>query len=244
LITVHPNEEVVGEWRRRVEAEWGIGTHSHTLAAVEGLVMDLLEGTVDAIDAMSEIGRRCALDRHELVDVAGWMTILVEISPRKSRRRFESRVCAEALASGWAHAVLDLRAPLRRLAPLAVLRMRLKELADQCNALGLDLVRHYVLVVLDVDTGALGPHGRRSVLRHVADAAQRTFRAGETVVATDSGRILVLGPRRRELPGEVHTLISEAQMCSGLASHRVCGWIEPLPRSSRYLDALIDSLAF
>jgi GGDEF-like domain len=121
--------------------------------------------------------------------------------------------------------------------------MRLKELSDQCKALGIDLVYHYVLVVLDADTGPLGPGARASVLRQVADAAQNTFRAGETIAATDSGRIIILGPRRRDLPGMVQNLLAEVQDQPQVGDHRVCGWIEPLPRDRVHHDALIDDLA-
>ena len=243
MLTIHPNEGVVTQWRQRVEAGWGTGTHSHTLAMVENLVIDLLEGTTEPEHTLGEIGRRCANDGHELVDVAGWFTILVDLVPRTVRHRLESRACGEALANGWAQATLDLRQPFRRLAPVAVLHMRLRELSDQCNALGMDLVHHYVLVVLDADTGPLGPGARASVLRLVAEAAQQTFRAGETVAATDSGRIIILGPRRRELPEMVQTLLAEVQDLPQVGGHRVCGWIEPLPRDRLHHDALIDDLA-
>jgi hypothetical protein len=243
VLTVHPNEGVVAQWRQMVEAGWGTGTHSHTLAMVESLVIDLLEGTCEPEAALGEIGRRCATDGHELADVSGWLTILVGLSPRRIRNRLQSRSCAEALASGWVHAALDIRPPFRRLAPVAVLHMRLRELADQCNALGMDLVQHYVFVVLDADTGALGPGARASVMRQVAEAALRTFRSGETIAATDSGRIIVLGPRSRDLPSMVQTLVAEVQDRPQVAGHRVGGWIEPLPREAVYHDSLIDELA-
>ena len=243
MLTIHPNEGVVTQWRQRVDAGWGTGTHSHTLAMVENLVIDLLEGTCEPEQALGEIGRRCANDGHELVDVNGWLSILVGLAPRKIRNRLESRACAEALANGWAQATLDLRQPFRRLAPVAMLHMRLKELSDQCKALGIDLVYHYVLVVLDADTGPLGPGARASVLREVAEAAQQTFRAGETIAATDSGRIIILGPRRRDLPAMVQTLLAEVQDQPRVGDHRVCGWIEPLPRERVHHDALIDDLA-
>jgi hypothetical protein len=243
LLTVHPNEGVVAEWRQRVEAGWGTGTHSHTLARVESLVISLLDGTCDPEIAIGEIGRRCAIDGHELVDVAGWLTILMSLVPRKIRHRLEGRPCAEALANGWAHATLDLRPAFRRLAPVAVLHMRLRELVDQCNHLGIDLVRHYVLVVLDADTGPLGPGARAAVLRQVAEAAQRTFHAGETIAETHSGRIIVLGPRRLDLPEVVQALLAEVQDRPQVGEHRARGWIEPLSRGSLHHDALIDELA-
>jgi hypothetical protein len=243
VLTVHPNDGIVSEWRRRVEAGWGTGTHSHTLEMVESLVMGLLEGHSEPENTLGEIGRRCACDGHELVDVAGWLTILVSLAPRKIRRRLQSRPCAEALANGWAQATLDIRPPFRRLAPVGVLHMRLQELADQCDALGIELVNHYVLAVLDVDTGPIGPGARRSVLRQLSEAAQRTFRAGETIAATDSGRILVLGPRRRDLPSVIRTLLAETQVRPEVAHHRVCGWIEPLPQDRLHLDAMVEELA-
>jgi hypothetical protein len=126
---------------------------------------------------------------------------------------------------------------------VAVLPMRLRELSDQCRALGVVVVHHYALAVVDVDTGPLGAHARHSVLRHVATAAQRTFRAGETITATDSGRVIVLLPRRRDLPQVIGALLAEVQDRPELARHRVHGWIEILPPNVAHRDALIEELA-
>lgn len=243
MLTAHPDEAAVNEWRRRIVAGWGTGTHSHTLAAVEPIVLRLLDGTREPDEALTEIGRRCASDGHAFADVAAWLTILVEVAPRRMRRRLESRAAAEALAKGWAEAALDLRPAFRRLAPVTVLQLRLRELADQCTSLGLSLGEHYVIAVLDVDTGAIGPDARRSVLRLVADAAQQSFRAGETIAAAHSGRILVLAPRHRELAALVHGIVTDIQSRPEVAAHRVQGWIEPLPRDRRHADELVADLA-
>jgi GGDEF-like domain len=239
----HPNAEIVSTWRRRIEAGWGTGTHTHTLSTLENLALDLLEGATEPEIVLDEISRRCATDGHALADVVGWLTILVDLAPRGIRRRLQRRSCAEAIARGWSHGALDVRPADRSVAPVAMLRLRLGELDSQCRALGVDLDHHYTLVVLDADTGALGADARELVMREVADAALARFTFGETVVATDSGRVIVLAERDGDLPGAVRALVAEVQDRPHLLGHRACGWIEPLPRDAMHHDALVDELA-
>jgi len=175
--------------------------------------------------------------------VMALLKILLNLPPGTIRRRLARRTCAEALARGWAHGTLDLHPPAGDVAPLAMLRLRLHELVEQCASLGVDLGDHYALVILDADTGSLGPDAREPVMREVARAAQRRFRGGETVAATESGRVIVLGARHPQLPGVVQSLLAEVQSRPPLAGHRACGWIEPLPSGALHHDALLDDLA-
>src|SRR5204863_3483372 len=83
---------------------------------------------------------------------------------------------------------------LTGLSTLPVLGLRLRQVHEQCEALGLDARDVYALVVVDVDVAGRPPLFRDATRVVVADRVAAMFCTGETVCET-GGPIVVLASR-------------------------------------------------
>jgi hypothetical protein len=236
---------ILVEWRRRVRAGWGLGPHWHTIDGTAALVRTLLDGTADPCAVLGELGRRCGHDGHPFDQVTAWTNELIEVLPRRLRRRVDQRRAAVALANGWAEGALERRhARGTGVAPMGALQMALEQCYDRCEAVGTDAAATYALVVLDVDSGLLPPIPRAAAMAAVASHARRVFAAGEPMAATPTGRLLVLVERSPQLSTTVSSVVATCEVSPLLAGcSRVQGWVEPLPRDRAHLDAHLADLA-
>jgi hypothetical protein len=234
--------EVVREWRRRVRAGWGDGPHWHTIDGADALVQQVVDEPGEASAAFRELGRRCGADGHTLDDVVGWTTELLAACPRRVRRRLDQRDLAVVLTAGWADGSFARPESRRVAAPVASLHLRLREHYDHCHALGVDPSTLVAVVVLDADTGPQGPVTRDAVSEVLADAARGAFGRGETIAVTPTGRILVLADRTAGLASVVRCVVDAVQHDPAVTGCRVQGWVEPIARDRRHLDAHLADL--
>jgi hypothetical protein len=236
---------IVAEWRRRVRTGWGSGPHWHTIDGTDAVVRTLLDGTAEPAVALAELGRRCGMDGHSLDDVTAWMNELLDVAPRKLRRRLDHREAAVALASGWAEGTLEHRhTEVDDLVPVAVLEMAINRCYDQCEAMGIDAPSASALAVLIADTEGLPWLARAAALGAMATHARRAFAKGETVAATPTGRVIVLADREPGLAATVREIVDACEASPLLAGcARVRGWVEPLAPDRHHLAAHLAELA-
>src|SRR5436305_2977140 len=114
------------EWRRRVRAGWGLGPHWHTIDGTAPLVSTLLDGSADPCAVLAELGRRCGHDGHPLDQVTAWTGELIDVLPRRLRRKVDQRRAAVALAKGWSEGALERRHGRGAVAPMGVLQLALE----------------------------------------------------------------------------------------------------------------------
>ena len=236
---------VLVEWRRRVRAGWGLGPHWHTIDGTAALVRSLIDGSSEPCAVLGELGRRCGHDGHPLDQVTAWTNELIEVLPRRMRKRVDQRRAAVALATGWADGALERRHGRGTgVAPMGALQLALEQCYDRCEAIGANASSTYALVVLDVDSGLLPPVARAAAMAAVASHARRAFTAGEPMAATPTGRLIVLVERRPELANDVRSLVDLCETSPLVAGcSRVQGWIEPLAPDRSHVDAHLAELA-
>jgi hypothetical protein len=236
---------ILVEWRRRVRAGWGLGPHWHTIDGTAPLVTTLLDGTADPCDVLSELGRRCGHDGHPLDQVTAWTGELIDVLPRRLRRKVDQRRAAVALATGWAEGALERRHSRSfGVAPMGALRLALEQCYDRCESIGTNASDSYSLVVLDADSGLLPPVPRAAAMAAIASHARRAFAAGEPMAATPTGRLLVLAERSPDLPSVVRSIVATCEVSPLLAGcSRVQGWLEPLPPDRTHIDGYLAELA-
>ena len=149
---------ILVEWRRRVRAGWGLGPHWHTIDGTAPLVGTLLDGSADPCAVLGELGRRCGHDGHPFDQVTAWTGELIDVLPRRLRRKVDQRRAAVALATGWAEGALERRHSRSfGVAPMGALRLALEQCYDRCESIGTNASDAYSLVVLDADSGLLPP---------------------------------------------------------------------------------------
>jgi hypothetical protein len=236
---------IVVEWRRRVRTGWGLGAHWHAIDSTAALVRALVDGRAEPEEVLGELGRRCGVDGHPLDQTIAWTAELIDVLPRRLRRKVDQRQAAIALAAGWADGALE-RAHARGngVSSMAALQLELRRIYEQCAALGTNPVTIYAIVVFDIDSGLLPPAARAAAVAAMAAHAARTFAAGETVAATATGRLLILAERAGDLHAAVRAAVVAAEASPLLAGcGRVQGWVEPLAPDPTHVDAHLAELA-
>jgi len=236
---------MVTEWRRRVHEGWGDGRHWHTIDGTDALVRRVVDEPTSATEVLAELGRRCALDGHSLDNVTAWTAELIKLSPRRVRRRLDSRDAAVALAAGWADGALQRRhSRAAGFASLGALRLALIQHYERCACLGIDPVEVSALVVLDADSGLLSPVARAAAMEALAVHVSSHFTDGEPTAATPTGRVLVLAERTPDLAREVREVVIACEASPLLAGClRVLGWVERLPSDPTLVVAFLADLA-
>jgi hypothetical protein len=221
-------------WKATVAAAWGGERRLDTIDAVSALVESALGGATSLSEALTALGHRAGFDGHPLVEVADWIALLVPLAPRRAKATLRAHRSAYVLAEAWAAGRL---AQLRPSDDESIdhLELRLGEVYEHCNALGLAAEREVALAVVVIDGLPGCEETRKAVLERAADLARRVFTAGESVVVLPSGRVLVLAERNGALPIRTRRLAHAIEAASALEDIRVRHWIEPLPADRTHL---------
>src|SRR4051794_8427629 len=149
-------------------------------------------------------GARLGTDGWALEDLAKWVTQLAGHAGAAGEA-LTTFAAGVALATGWADGFLagsyedGCTDPLTGLATPAGLALRLRQVYDQCAALGLDPRVAYALLVISVELPARSPLVRDAARVMLADRVAATFATGETACAAGDV-ICVLPPRTRRPP--------------------------------------------
>jgi hypothetical protein len=235
-------------------ARWGDGLnprvsleHPAVSETARDLARTVLERPDDIVPAVKRFARRMGTHGWPLSDVARWVARLGDAAGPAGEplQRFEVGI---AVGEGWSASELVLRREescidaLTGLASLAVLGLRLRQVHDQCRALGVDPRLVYGLVVIDVDVAGRPPLFRDATRVVVADRVAATFRSGETVCET-GGPIVVLASRTPELDEQMAELEHGLRSLSGLEHAPVLVWLEDLPEDPELIDRFLLDLA-
>ena len=214
----------------------------HVLAASDRLLTGLITEPERATQALTWFASTVGSAGWDLGTVAalvGRLAALLDEAgyPHPELTAFDAGSVA---GRGWANGYLPIVTSesctdsLTGLATLGVLSWRLRQVYDQCGALGVDPVQVYALVVLDVVCG--GSVLARDIARvAAAGLARQRFCAGETVVATGN-RFLVLASYTPRLADAIDVLAAELRCHAALAEANVMAWVEPLPARADDID--------
>jgi hypothetical protein len=198
--------------------------------------------------ALSRFGTRLGAEGWSLETVSQWIDALGDACadpPANYLRSFDSGV---ALAHGWTDGHLrGLRSAecfdgVTGLCTIAVLKLRLQQVFEQCHTLEIEPSWLYRLVIIDADISDVTVLEADAVMVVLADLVQRTFDSGETIVR-DAGRIFVLASATRPLQEDLDRMLDESRSLSLLHAARVFGWIEDLPVNSEHIERYMTDLS-
>lgn len=197
--------------------------------------------------ALRRFGYQLGSEGWLLSDLTRWINLLGDLAGPDGGvlDTFDSGI---ALARGWADGHLqgaqasECIDGLTGLVTLPVLRLRLRQVYEQCTALGLATEQVYCLVVIDTDLGERAPLERDAALVVLAEQARKVFNSGETVAVKD-GRVLVLASRTDETRNALLDLLGAVRVYPLLASGTVFGWLEDLPVANDLVDTYLIDVA-
>lgn len=218
---------VLEAWLQDLRAGWGDRAFRSASAITPIL-------TLDQPASLHTIGHRLATEGHSLDEVLAWFHPLASRS--RSFRRALQRGGVVSIASGWADGVLQDEFGTTSVAPIEVLRLRVRQQVELTNSLGDEPGRHLALVVIETD-------GTVECATRVAQHARDVFHTGETMAATASGKLLVLVHRDHDVRRRTLRLTDALRHDDLLRGTPVRVWIEPLAMSVEHVDSHLLGLA-
>ena len=226
------SESSLNRWTAAVLAGWG-----PRLAATTALVHPTVTKWRPVPD-LTSVGRSYAADHHTLEETLDCLRLLGDIANRVVRRRLRERSSLIAVATGWADATLDREWLRSRLAPIDMLRIRLRQHFQLSVGLRIDPAEHAALVVIDAGTTTTIDD-----LEMIAAHTPCVFAGGETVAGGANGVVVAFVPRSTSLIADTGTLAQRLRADPCLHGRTVHVWIEPLGRSIEFIDAHLLDLA-
>lgn len=216
----------------------------------------VIEAFTDLVDAVSTADHRvpAALDRFGrrlgqfgmlLEEVAASVDRLAAMTPES--RALQSFSAGISLASGWSLGHLygvheaDCVDGLTGLSTLAVLRLRIEQVADQSAWMGVPLEQSYCVLVIDTDIAATDPFEAEIAMMAISEQLRSHYCAGETV-ARHGARILVLASNSERTRSQLLDVLADLRSLSLPATSRIFGWIEEMTADMRSADTIVDFL--
>jgi GGDEF domain-containing protein len=218
----------------------------------------LADAAVDLVETMSERpdGTLCALDRFgaaagnggwPIGQVMEWLTVLATLVPRRHRKALTGLAGHSSVAQGWAegfvrgaHSGMCVD-PTTGLVTAMVLRLRLREVYEQCSALELPVSDRYTLIVIDSDTAALPRLQRDLMMASVADAVRQVFQHGETI-ARAGDRVIVLAANTPATDERAAVLADRLWLTAGTRPLHATMLFDAPPREIDELDRYLRDL--
>jgi len=237
--------DILATWREQLGAELDIAEPGVEAAAGD-LVDAVLYRPADLDKSLARFGLRLGTDGWDLVTISRWVDLLFRLAGTTGfdRPSFGGGV---ALSKGWASGYLHcLRTesctdPITGLPTTAVLTWRLRQVYDQCRAMGVAPALVYAMVVVDVDTSQLDSLTRDVALVVTSHEVQQVFASGETVCSA-GGRILVLASQGESLTDGVGLLVAQLRCQSMLVGTNPLAWIEELPAAPTDIEGFLIDL--
>jgi hypothetical protein len=242
----HDPADVLSRWCAAVQPPGALDPpllHASAAAVVDAL----LHHPLDLDDALTRFGRRVGSEGWALSDGAEWLDRLasVVVPDTDALRRFDAGI---AFAEGWAAGFLQgLRDdattnPVTGLATLPLLGLRLHQIYDQCDALGIDAPTAFGLLVIDLDLALLPPIVRDATRAVAADRVRATFHSGETICDAEPA-VVVLVSRTPELTVRTALLEGALRRLPELNASPPILWLESLPAGRDQIDHLLLDVA-
>lgn len=241
-------------------------TPGYTLAAwlerigVPGQSVDprLIEAAADLVEtmnarpkgltgALTRFGATLGTDGWPIAQVSQWLQLLGEVVPRKQRKQLTNYSSHAAVAQGWAegfvrgaHSSMCVD-PTTGLLTTMVLRLRLKEIYQQCLVTGMLPSELYTLVIIDIDTRGDSLLDADLLTASVADTVLGTFREGETI-ARASHRILVLAANTEATQHRAEVLSDRLWLAPNTRRANATVLTDALPSRPELLEAYFHDL--
>lgn len=240
-------QTILDQWLALVNVDDGQPLDLGIVDAATGVVETLLARRRGLRGMLRRLGNTAGDLRWPLTQVNDWIADLGNLVPRSRRTELLSFECIASLTEGWADRMV--RGPsssscldaVTGLATPAVLRLRLREVYQQCRAYGITPSEAYCLVVVDANTDDLAPFERDAVMITTAGVIGDVFHSGETVVRHRS-RIIVLAGKSestRHRAAELARALLEAPITR---SANPFVWDDDLPASTIDLDRQLREL--
>jgi hypothetical protein len=182
-----------------------------------------------------------------LEELHAWIAALASLTSRGRRNQLRSFECVSALTEGWAeryarsaHAGACIDA-VTGLGTPTLLRVRLKEIYQQCRAFGIAPTDAFSFVVVDCNTDDLAPFERDAVMVTTAGIVADVFHKGETLVRHRS-RVIVVGANSESTRSRA-AVLSRALLDAPLTNAvSPMVWTDELPASTLDLDRQLRQL--
>jgi hypothetical protein len=184
------------------------------------------------------VGHAFAADHHTLEETLDCLRLLGDVTNRTVRRHLREHSTLIAVTTGWADAALERDRAASKLAPIDMLRVRLRQHFQIAEGLRTDPALHAVLLVIDPGTPTAADH-----LEVIAAHTHLVFAGGETVAGRVNGVIVALVPRSTSLGTDTARLVARLHAEPSIDSRRLRVWVEPLGRSIEFIDAHLLDLA-
>ena len=183
-------------WLERIAAD-GEPVDQRLVEAAVDLVETMCARPKGLAGALTRFGNTLGADAWPIAQVSEWLRLLGPFVSRTHARALAHYSSHAAVAQGWAdgfvrgaHTGMCID-PTTGLATAMVLQLRLREVYQQCAAMGVLPALLYTLVIVDSDTRGVPRLDADLLTACVADLVSTTFHEGETI-ARASDRILVL----------------------------------------------------
>jgi hypothetical protein len=222
----------INSWIGEIQSGWGDRAAS-TARSIAPLVMHW-----EPQPNWHQVGVQLASNGCALNDAVEWLRRLGTALPRRLGKSVMHPTTLTTLASGWAAGELLHRTPTRDIAPLDVLRLRLRQHFQQAEELGVNADAHAAIVVVD-----LGQRRSDTTTATVARHTHTVFNAGETLAASPNGNLLVLTPRDSALAERTQHLAEAIRSDHSLDDTPVKVWVEPIGQTVDHLDSYLHDLA-
>jgi hypothetical protein len=238
--------ELLARWGRSLHPRVSLD-HPAVSETARELARTLIEDPDETPGAVERFARRMGAHGWSLGDVANWIAHLTTAAGPAGTwlKRFEAGI---AVGQGWSSSVLlglaedGITDGLTGLSTPPVLGLRLRQVHEQCRALGLDPRDVYALVIVDVDLSGRPPLFRDAARVVVADRVATAFCTGETVCAT-GGPLVVLASRVPALLDQMADLEATLRSLAILEEMAVLVWLEDLPADPGLIDPFLADLA-
>ncbi len=215
--------------------------------------MDLVETMTsrpDGLDAaLVRFGSALGADGWPIMQVSQWLQLLGGLVARKQRKRIAHYSSHASVVQGWAEGFVRgahsslCTDPTTGLATAMVLQMRLREIVQNCRAVGTLPSQLYALVIIDLASDA-GDRERLDtdlLMACVADTVLDTFRDGETVVRA-SHRIMVLAANTEATQRRADLLSDRLWISPNTRRANATVLLDELPSSPELLDGYFNDL--
>jgi hypothetical protein len=222
----------INTWISEIQAGWG----DRAAAAADSVTPLVMQW--EPQPNWHQVGVQLASHSCALNDAVEWLRLLGGVLPRRLGKSVMHPTTLTMMASGWAAGELLHRAPNRDVAPIDVLRMRLRQHFQQAEELGVNADAHAAIVVVD-----LGQRRTESTTAAVTRHTHTVFNAGETLAASPNGNLLVLTPRDHALAERTQHLSQVIRADHSLDDTPVRVWVEPIGQTVDHLDSYLHDLA-
>jgi hypothetical protein len=238
---------VLDRWLSLIQIEAGTQLDPAIIDAATEVVETLhvrrrgLRGSLRRLgNALGELG-------WPLDELHAWIAVLCPLTSRSRRKQLQRFESISALTEGWAEryvrsaqagACID---AVTGLGTPTVLRMRLKEIYQQCRGFGISPAEAFCFIVVDCNTDDLAPFERDAVMVTTAGMVADVFHKGETLIRHRS-RVIVLATNSdstRNRAAVLGRVLHDAPL-TGPVTPMV--WHDELPATTLDLDRQLREL--